>query len=41
MTEHDIEIPSGRIRFALEALKEWERMEGTKIDMTVKCLLSI
>lgn len=33
MSEFNNDIPSGRIRFALQAMREFERMDGCEIDM--------
>ena len=35
MTEHNTDIPSGRIRFALEAMREFEQMPGCEIHMSM------
>jgi len=32
-TEHNVDLPSGRIRFALEALEEFERAPDCRVDM--------
>ena len=32
-SQHNIDIPSGRIRFALEAMKEFESRDGCQIHM--------
>ena len=35
MPDHNIDIPSGRIRYALEALREFESRGDTRVDMYV------